>query len=303
MTTKLQSTLAILLLAITVVITSAGFILCIATSKEGLAVSDLAVHASILATFLLNILLWVWIKKKSTIQWINHLSTVSIIYILLPMTLDLFICGTIVKNYYQSHYVAKNTKISNYEESLINWPTMSFPVGLKIKIVITNTLAHKGATLGDLAIWMGPPDVINEQRYYSYSPINIALLKPIVFNKYDHFTPQIKTDKDIILERMIYPKEIDYLESPKLFCKSEYGDTNAPIYNISNHINGILFCYFPGAGTQITQPLNYFLKNKSLFEENPALWVNMHRQFEDENLLAAGFKRCNVGPRKHCFCK
>ena len=73
-------------------------------------------------------------------------------------------------------------------------------------------------------------------------------------------------------------------------------------YYNNTQINGILFLYM-GAKALINEPLNQILHRQSQLEHNPELWMKMHQQFEDKQLLENGFRRCIIENRKNCFCK
>jgi hypothetical protein len=294
--------LTILFLVITIAISFIGLIAVAATSKEGLALSDLWIFASILGIFLINTVGWLWIIKKSHSTPLKILSGIGIICIAFPSLIILLISGYILNSNYQAKQVFTETTFSDYQEQLIAWPTFSYPVGLKVELTIKDAPEAKNARFGDIVLWMGRNGMVTLHTLYDSSDIDFALIRPIPFNKNDPMVKDTRQEKDLKIVRYLYPSSIAYIQSPTVFCKTEYEKTKIARYYTDTHINGVLFWHYASATAEINEPIRQILQ-QSLLENNPMLWTNMNQQFEDDALLANGFQRCTLDLRKNCFCK
>lgn len=287
----------VIFLLVTIGIGLFSLLLLIASAKEGFAISDLSYFSFVFIALVLCVLVWLAMKRKVATPAMKDLCHGGIALSLIPLVITGLVSGSILKNYFYAKYLAQHATITHYRETVLTWPTLPSPVGVKVEIEITKPLLS--GRFGNLILWMGPPGLINQNNYFFNS---IPVLNTLLYNKYDKIQEDFQLGNKVKIVRYLYPNIIESVDSPYVFCKSEYNSPSFEKYVFGRNLSGALFWHHSHYTAEITQQFIPFLQ-QSQFENNPQLWLEMNQQFEDEKLLAAGFKQCTVQNRKHCFCK
>ncbi|MBN9287982.1 MAG: hypothetical protein BGO43_00550 [Gammaproteobacteria bacterium 39-13] len=295
--------LAILALLMTVAVSYLCFIIVIATSKEGIVGSDFLTFFLTMITLILTFSAWLWVLKKSNAPAMKVISSTGMALPALPFLLITFVSGFVIYQFMYGKYLSKYATVRHYKETLITWPNFTYPVGLKIELEVPSaSLGHRARYEGPI-LWMGSEGIIHANNAYSTSSHGYATLRPPFFVKNQPTSTITTGENSSTITQYLYPNVIMYIESPDVFCKELYSDLNTQIYSTGSHVNGILRWRYAQAVVDLNNALDNFLHKDSVFKNNPMLWNNMHKQFRDENLLAVGFKRCQIGARTNCFCK
>lgn len=293
---------------------------------EGNRFEDLWSYSGIFLILTLIIIVWFLIARKTAATYVKMLSYICIILTFISWFMTLLFIGKIIKNEIQSRYYTKHASITHYQESWIQWPGFSYPVGLKMEIDLpTPFIPDKKYDAGFYSplIWMGPRIDLTVVKNNYYKTLNwqwalqtgdnsssVAILKEVVFNslnKSNNIDTQGENSKIIFC---IYPGIIEYLNSEKAFCTFTNASSDiwthrdAPtIYTSGGQLNAMWFEYNGQFLVDLSDPLSSVLQRSSHLENNPALWINMHKQFDDNNLLKLGYHQCELDTRTHCFCK
>lgn len=299
---RMRYILAIIGLLISVAIAFFCLIVVIATGKEGLAISDLPTFLLIFAVLIFLFLIWFFIQKKTQLPIIKGFSGAGMTVAGFPVLILLFIGGFIIFDDLYGKYLSRQVEIQRYQETLVTWPNFTYPVGIKVEFEVPSASLRHQSRYENPILWMGRDGLVDYSSLYSNtSSPNYAFLTPPILNKFQPAPPITTEGKTSKIVYYLYPGTIVYIENPNTFCKYENG--NVQTYGAGAHINGILSWRHHHTVVNLNQPFRSLLLKNSAFENNPVLWDNLHQQFQDENLLSTGFKRCQIGYRKNCFCK
>jgi hypothetical protein len=201
----------------------------------------------------------------------------------------------------------KQVNIVSYKETFINWPGFEFPVGIKIELEVPKSSlppAHI-ATYSQPAIWMGPENLAPIGEINAFNLPGFAILKPLQLNDLDpKLEPNAASNRTFLMTYYLYPGNLRYIESANAFCKSEGSNASILAYVIEPvRLHGTWYWHDPRKTINLTSQFSTMLQKQSTLARDPNLWVNMHSQFEDDKLLEAGYKACQLQADTHCFCK
>ena len=139
---------------------------------------------------------------------------------------------------------------------------------------------------------------------------SFAMLKGILYSKMKHPAPNIVSQGDSKIIFDLYPSAIEYLENSYGFCTYSGADTKDIYANKvppNNYASGrqlnAMWYYAGKTYIDLSDQLSLALQKSSQLENNPTLWVNIQRQFDDNYLLSIGYHQCVLATRTHCFCK
>jgi hypothetical protein len=213
--------LAIIFFFVTLAATFMGFIISIASAKEGIAWSDMWIYGAIALTFFSLIAIWIWVFRKLSPVFFKILAGVSIFFISFPLIIVLLTGGTFIYEAIQSHLSKGSVSINDYKETFISWPSLPSPVGVRVELEVpTRSIPNLRARYDPPMIWMGPQASVPYDPYYSiYNPHDknqTVILKQVFLNKQrTHPEPQrqvLGETTKLIID--LYPGIIDYIESP-----------------------------------------------------------------------------------------
>lgn len=320
MINKLLSTF---LFIISVIVSYAMLLLAIVSGKEGIGIEDIWRFIFFTAILLLIIIVWILISRLTLSSYVKALGYVCIAMICFPLIILILIDVFIITTELQGKYYSNKAEISRYQDSLIQWRGFSYPIGLRLEIDMPTPFAvnvKRFAGFYPPVIWMGPAIEPTSRKNLFFTSFNWAIqitdqlptyafLKGVVFNKIKQPQSNIVQEGQSKIIFNLYPSVIEYLESENAFCT--YANKATDIYANSlppnNYASGgqlnAMWFYAGKNYVDLSDTLTHALQQSSQLENNPTLWMNMHKQFEDNNLLNIGYHQCVIQSRTHCFCR
>lgn len=302
--------LAIVFFFITLAATFVGFIISIATAKEGIAWSDMWIYGAIVLTFFILIAIWIWIFRKFSSLFFKILAGFGIFFISFPLIIVLLTGGIFIYEGVQGKLYRGSVAVNDYKETFITWPSLPNPVGVHIELEVpSQSLPNRKARYTPPMIWMGPQRSVPYDPYYYIYNANVkdqpVVLSQVFLNKQKpNLGPEVFSlgeSTKIIVD--LYPGIITYIESPEAFCTQPELGKGRSTYANGTQLNSQMFWYYGKEQVDASPFLTPLLQKNSRLQGNPELWTKIHQQFEDESLLKSGFHACTLQARQHCFCK
>ncbi|RDI48086.1 hypothetical protein [Aquicella lusitana] len=311
-----------ILFIVSVLFAVGAALMSLALGKEGYDFQSIPTLLIFSLILLLIMIFWFYISRKTADQSVRMMAWSALLLVCIPFILIIFIIGTFFYGDWLGRYQSTQTSISHYQESFIRWAGFSYPTGLRVEISLSTPFAddtRQTTGFSPPMIWMGPPvpSTAPAKLYFSLqrgslqmaaSQPSLAVLKAVSFSKENQPKPQLSAGNAQVVF-YLYPGVIEYLENENAFCT--YSAGKGDIYSsgklpdhdaLGSQLNSIWF-YAGRTEVDLSAQMTHVLQQSSQLENNPALWINMHRQFSDEQLLQKGYHSCVLSQRTHCFCR
>lgn len=311
------------LFILSVVVSYGMLLVTVALGKEGVGIEDIWRLIFITATLVFIVIVWILISRITLSSYVKALSYTCIAIIIFPLIILILLDVYIIKTDLQGKYYSNKAVISHYQESLIKWPGFLYPVGIQMIIEMPTPFAVNAKRYAGFyppVIWMGPAVESISRKILFFTSFDWALqisdklptyafLKGVVFNKIKQPQSNIVQDGQSKIIFNLYPSAIEYLESENAFCT--YAERSNDIYAnrlaADNYASGsqlnAMWFYAGKNDVDLSNILTNALQQASQLANNPMLWINMHKQFEDNNLINIGYHQCVIQSRTHCFCR
>ena len=233
-----------------------------------------------------------------------------------------------IMNHFKGPMLAKKIRIKNFKETPIVWSGFDGPVGIRLDFDLLHPKIN-GSMMRPI-IWMGPQKKMrldwtyNFDRFYLYdgaypgenantqlrlsvAPFPVA---PYRSDRLDGSPAPRKTFE-------LYPTTISGIESSSKLCLkiNSYSLPTADKKNALFHDGENLSAAWFIAGSSnlevdLSELLTEKLRNRSFLQNNPEEWIKIHKRWEPDSLLNAGYQECNILPKdldrksgKQCYCR
>jgi hypothetical protein len=233
-----------------------------------------------------------------------------------------------VINYFKGPTLAKKIRIENFQETPIVWPGFDGPVGIRLDF----DLLHPKIT-GNLlqpTIWMGPQKkmqsdwVYSFDQYYLYDGVypgrnsNTQLrLSGVLFPVAPRGSGRL--DGPIAPRRSyaLFPTTVSLLENPSKLCLkvNSYslpsGDKKTAIFHDGENLSSVWYIAGPAnLRVDLSEHLTEKLRHRSFLQNNPEEWRKIHKRWEPDGLIQAGYQPCKLLPKdldrnsgRQCYCR
>ncbi len=316
--------ITILFLAL-VAATLFGFLMLLVAGKEGSDTLDLVLGAVLSIALLI---IW-WSLSKLFITRYQKILSLSGRVILSAITL-IYTLTTIpyIISYFKGPMLVKEIRIENFKETPIIWPGFDGAVGIRLDFDLLHSKID-GNLLRPI-IWMGPQKKMQLDWLYSFdqhylydgvypgrnSNTQLRLrvspypLAPYRSGRLDGAVAPRKSYE-------LFPATVSRIESQSNLCLkiNSYSlptaDKKTATFNDGENLSVAWFI----AGTSnlrvdLSELLTEKLRNRSFLQNNPKEWRKIHKRWEHNGLLRAGYQQCNILPDdldkksgRQCYCR
>ena len=224
--------------------------------------------------------------------------------------------------------LAKKIRIENFTETPIVWPGFDGPVGIRFDFDLLHPKLN--ANVFPPTIWMGPQKkmqldwLYNFDLYYLYEGVypgrnsNTQLrlggvLLPVAPRGSGRLDGPIAPRRSYEL----FPTTVNLLENPSKLCLkiNSYSlptaDKKIAIFNDGENLSAVW--YIAGSSNlrvDLSELLTEKLRSRSFLQNNPEEWRKIHKRWEPDGLLQAGYQQCKLLPKdldrksgRQCYCR
>ena len=231
-------------------------------------------------------------------------------------------------SYFKGPMLAKKIRIENFKETPIVWPGFDGPVGIRFDFDLLHPKIN--ANILPPTIWMGPQKkmqldwLYNFDQYYLYEGVypgrnsNTQLrLRVSPYPLAAYRSGRLDGPAAPRKSYELYPATVSRIENPSKLCLkiNSYNlptaDKKTAIFNDGENLSAVWFI----AGSSnlqvdLSELLTEKLRNRSFLQNNPEEWRKIHKRWEPDGLLQAGYQQCNIladdldrKSGRQCYCR
>ena len=314
-----------ILFLVLVAATLFGLLMLFVAGKEGSETLDLALGVGLSIALLV---IWWSLSKFFITRYQKGLSLggrviLSLIAIVYTITTIPYIIS-----YFKGPLLAKEIRIANFKETPIIWPGFDGPVGIRFDFDLLHPKID-GNLLRPI-IWMGPQKkmqldwLYSFDQYYLYAGVypgrnsNTQLRLrvspyPLAPYRSGRLDGQVAPRKSYEL----YPATVSRIESPAKLCLkiNSYSlptaDKKTAIFNDGENLSAAWYIAGPSnLRVDLSELLTEKFRNRSFLQNNPEEWKKIHKRWEPDGLLQAGYQQCHILPDdldkksgRQCYCR
>jgi len=303
-----------------------GLLMLLVAGKEGSNTLDLVLGAVLSIALLV---MWWSLSKYFITRYQKSLSLsgrviLSFIAIVYSLTTIPYIIS-----YFKGPMLAKEIRIESFKETPIVWPGFDGPVGIRLDFDLLHPKID--GNLKRPMIWMGPQKKMQlDWLYYSFdlhylydgvypgrnSNTQLRLrVSPYPLAPY----PSVRLDGPVAPRKSyeLYPATVSRIESPSKLCLkiNSYSlptaDKKTAIFNDGENLSAVW--YIAGSANlqvDLSELLTEKLRNRSFLQNNPEEWRKIHKRWEPDGLIQAGYQQCKLLPKdldrksgRQCYCR